>query len=897
MAKKKPLNNHRVLKPLHAVLFVSDEDTHDEIPAESVTPQQVGEKAFGLSCLPELWTLPFFVVSDELRTLYNSSPVSDRLQVLQRWAEEIIKVASLVGIQMDESIIVRSSGCSEGLSERGKFYSSAGILKDILKPLSDCLEELTADKSLDKEKVPLVVQKYVHPFSAKGHFSNERRFYVDKRDWLGEFIDKKNKTGKAFQINLRNWREKIDVVTNKPLECNLTPHVAETLKIPATWASESGVRLHFEWVWDGKVIYLVQADQERETKGVDPTKIHSSKPSVSPAFVSKCLKLINESYATRYNKIANVITYIKLGLPTTKLYVLDNQVVIENLASGRIPSDLEYDLKELVKGSLVIRMDIATENIKSRQLLPRTEEVRELGSALDWLKKQCAEIKVNANIQEDVVFIFHNFIPSVSSAFAYAAPGERKVLIEALWGLPEGLYYNAHDKYIVDTKIPQGKKLCHDDMGRFVVRERPTFKRSFVAPDINGHWTTQVLRQPYDWKGSIQNEEWVKEIALESRRIAEEEEKPLSIMWFVGVPTNVCSMPVLPWYHEPYDAKITSRAPALRTKTPFDESLVIKTSADIDALRQEANNRTSRVRRIRIQPSEEALLRDKDTLCLIGELAQKIGAVILLEGGVLSHAYYQLIKTNATVEVSHPFEDFDEKQDFNKLVRDKVPSNIEGGGEVVSKVQLSGEFLMRALREKLIEESFEVLDALDQDSIVGELADVNEIIDGILFHLGINRDELQKRQDQKRDKAGGFKEGLVLLETKNPLPIKKDVNTDITLFDNSGDIDKRDGAVIMNQDLTEFGHGVSKKWTDRREHNAVTETILNLVIPMVMDTWTDSTPEMVIDPDSGKSLRVKISGERSCAKLKIDLSIYVSKNLKKQLELLLEESSKGDIDK
>ena len=129
--------------------------------------------------------------------------------------------------------------------------------------------------------------------------------------------------------------------------------------------------------------------------------------------------------------------------------------------------------------------------------------------------------------QDDVAFIFHNFVPAISSAFAFAAPGGRKVQIEALWGLPEGLYYNAHDKYIVDTRTPLVKALRHDDIHQFEVQQRCNFKRFFVAPDVDGRWTTQILRIPYDWRGSISKLEWVKKMALESRRSAEEEGKPL----------------------------------------------------------------------------------------------------------------------------------------------------------------------------------------------------------------------------------------------------------------------------------------------------------------------------------------------------------------------------------
>lgn len=880
MTNKQLAHRNQSLAPLYPLLLVNAEGT-TEIPAESIMPELVGEKAFGLSCLPKSWTLPFIVVSDTLLTRYKCSQKDNREQLLHLWATYIIEAAISVGIGKQGKVIVRSSGCSEGLEDRGKFSSAEGALDNILQPLSECLKELSADTNFYKQKVPLVIQKRAIPISAKGHLSNERRCYKEIRDWLGDFEVLKTGKGEPFKINLRNWRKQITVENriDKPLLCNLTPHISEVLKIPAAWGYKRGQRLHFEWVWDGKTIYLVQADQERESKGVDPTKIHQSKWSISPGFVPKCLKKINEDHANRYNKIRNVFTYMKLGLPITQLYVLDNQSVISDLALGKVSPDLEGDLFELVKGSLVIRMDVLTNNNNRFELLPRTHEVRELDNALEWLKEKGVEIK--NEIDDDIVFIFHNFIPSISSAFAYAAPGERKVQIEALWGLPEGLYYNAHDKYTVDTLSPLGKELRYDDIDRFEVQKKINFKRFFVAPDENGRWTTQILKPHYDWRASIKKLEWVKKIALESRRIAEEEGNSLSIMWFVGVPREFCSSPIFPWHHEIYDPKITSRSLTLRTKTPFDKSLVIRTSKDIEMLRQEAEKTESSVRRVRIQPLEEALLRDKNTLRLIGELTQKIGAIILLEGGVLSHAYYQLIQTKATVEVLKPFEGFEDKREFNKLVRDKVPSNVERGGEVVRKASLSGEFKLRALREKLVEEGFEVLDATVQESIIEELADVYEIIDGILSTLGVNRNNLRQRQIRKRKKAGGFTDGLVLLETRNPPPTTKVRDSGDTLFDHLSQPDTRDIKAIDDREVIELSHAI-QKWSDRREHQGAAEVILKLVVPMVRDTWTAITPETIIESDLGNVLRAKIKGKRLGTKIQIELSFFIPQ---KQLKL------------
>ena len=69
------------------------------------------------------------------------------------------------------------------------------------------------------------------------------------------------------------------------------------------------------------------------------------------------------------------------------------------------------------------------------------------------------------------------------------------------------------------------------------------------------------------------------------------------------------------------------------------------------------------------------------------------------------------------------------------------------------------------------------------DDIVAELADVLEVIDGILDQLDVDKGELLDKQKRKKEKAGGFKDGIVLVETENPLPAKVGGENEIELFE------------------------------------------------------------------------------------------------------------------
>lgn len=851
--------------PLTALIFISEKGI-EEISSENIQIEMVGEKAYGLACIPSPWTLPFIVISDALLGQYRNDP-----DLLETWKAKILDALTRVNLNDTMNLIVRSSGCTEGLNERGKLYSFSGHYSNLSKYLKECLDSLINDPELLYDKVPLIIQQYVQVRSGKGHLSNERRCYKDARDWLGEFEDEKLKASEAFKVNLRNWREMLNVepYLDRAIECNLKVHISKLLRIPATWATDKNLRIHFEWVWDGKKIFLVQADQEKNIHGIDPIKVYADKDYISLNFSPKCLAEIGVKHTKKFNKIHNVFVYEKLNLPIAKLYILDNQEIIRRLAKGMSLEDLDSDLMELTTTDLIIRMDIATDDMTMRQLLPRLS-VNNFNDAIAWMKEKSAEI-LSLTTDYDIAFIFHNFIPAISAAFAYAAPGERKVQIESLWGLPEGLYYNAHDKYIVDTKTSNENTL---DIKKFTIERKQYYKRFFVVPDEHGRWSSNLLKPPYDWKESIQKDEWVHAIAYESRRIAKQENEPLSIMWFIGTNQEVYGTQLFPWYHEPFDFSLTSRSKSHRKKTPFDKTFTIRTSEDIEKLKNETLP-SSTIRRICIQPSEDNLLRDRNTLKTIGLLTKKLNAIILLEGGILSHAYYQLMQTQAIVEIQHPFDHTDEIREFNKLVRDKIPDNIESGGEIVNIVQLSGESLLKALRDKLVEEAFEVLDATSEEDILEELADVSEVINGILNQLGVDQNELLMIQERKFSKAGGFRDGKVLINTENPLPSNK-TDSQNTLFDIS-----ELSSSIKEAQYKDVIHNKVTRWDDKRTHQDIDETIMKLSIPVIIENWSAKSSEISLNTIPATKVKLELTGSREGSKSYIEVSIYTQ--AKKQL--------------
>ena len=109
------------------------------------------------------------------------------------------------------------------------------------------------------------------------------------------------------------------------------------------------------------------------------------------------------------------------------------------------------------------------------------------------------------------------------------------------------------------------------------------------------------------------------------------------------------------------------------------------------------------------------------------------------------------------------------RKDYEKLVRDKVPSIIEAADKKFLTRHLSDDEYRRALIQKLMEEAREVQGAESIAELTEELADVAEVMDALVVVLGISWQEVREAQKQKRLERGGFEKRLKLMwvEEKN----------------------------------------------------------------------------------------------------------------------------------
>lgn len=99
---------------------------------------------------------------------------------------------------------------------------------------------------------------------------------------------------------------------------------------------------------------------------------------------------------------------------------------------------------------------------------------------------------------------------------------------------------------------------------------------------------------------------------------------------------------------------------------------------------------------------------------------------------------------------------------YNKLVRDHIPEIIKRQGKRVVFRELKGGELKKALKEKLVEETQELINAETYDQIIEEMADVLEVLETMCRRCGFSMVIAKMAQRRKEGEKGGFLKGYFL---------------------------------------------------------------------------------------------------------------------------------------
>ncbi len=728
-----------------------------------------GGKLEGLRQLPKLWVPPFFAFPAELhhrwlRERRNLESVTMDLVDLSEkiWIEG--EVGRFGGQPQAISLIVRSNASEEGLDQRGLFRSVRcdGTVEAILSAARQVFE----DAYLGGTSIAMGLIVQVHcPPTLKGHFSNARRVSEEVRRWVCEMDSSGAIESETMPRVFRCRVEKAKVMLDKELMCSNRRELIEVLRSVGKYFYERKERRLLEWVWDGARLWIAQNDRAPDSGGESPEL--ASFPITQPVEVAKLsqFKLSSEADAKRWQKLRCVETFRSMGLPTTPLFVLHGSRKIQQLVKTGTLVGLKSDLKELTKGPLVIRTDIARQTVLFAN---RTDCLSRPLPARQFMRNTARELLHAGVNPNQICFVAHRFIPACASAFSMATANRNRVSIDALWGLPDGLEFCAHDSFEVDNRTGE------------IIGRKIRYKPTFLAALPDDSWKSIQLSAPWDWKPSL-DDRTVRTIAELSGKVAAGLTKTVVIMWFAKVPSESGHPELIPWRYTTEDEprQVDPGIGEYFLRQPF----YVRNREDINLL----NNQKGPISSVILQP-DGPHLRDKAFLEQLGAVVQTRGLRIDLEGSPLSHTYYVLRRTGAHIACIDPIKQRRFRRKFSKLVRDKVPVRIQRQGEKVVAINLSEGELLDVLKAKIVEEAMEVLSASSADALQEEMADVLEVLIALCRVRGDSLSKLAKIAAKKRRKVGGFSKGMMLVETEEtPL---LEIRSGTGLFDDNKSIRK-----------------------------------------------------------------------------------------------------------
>jgi hypothetical protein len=390
------------------------------IEASLISRASSGAKGAALAGLPISWTPPFFVVTTEAflrfgeRIAAGERPISLEFN---SFVADLSQNVELLASSRSTRFIARSSAVHETLADRGRFESfrCGTTVSEILNAVGSvwkCFLDRRAGTA-ETSSIAAVVQAFIAP-EVSGHLSNERRISKDARRWTCEFEDSLTLQTRRFAFRAstsKAGRNDLD------LRCATAQGLEETIHRLAGVSTVKKQRSHFEWIWDGNRLWVVQCDIEEEFRGSRPKSAFST-GSVVPQ--PEALKVFVQWQTSEghWKKINALRTFQKSGLQAGMVFVLEESHTLHELLKGNVTGELVADLEILLKAPIVIRTDVISSEPQLN--LPRTDIVRDLRSAVNFLQTKSTELSA---LGPKYCFIVHRFITAIACAQAFTTPG------------------------------------------------------------------------------------------------------------------------------------------------------------------------------------------------------------------------------------------------------------------------------------------------------------------------------------------------------------------------------------------------------------------------------------------------------------------------------------------
>jgi len=640
---------------------------------------------------------------------------------------------------------VRSSVIGETIWDRGTYESHVVDLsaEDFEAALVEAVRKVLA--SAPGKQVGIVIQRYIEPL-ARGEFGNLLRVSKTRDHWELCTSDAKGDYTSRVRLNAQR-----DEAANQGTPIELKNPRERLFGSLGAWLNNQllrggSQRVNCEWIADQHRVYLVQIDGEDEDfAGVNPFQLRVT-PVHQPAAARGTYLVPAEGEAIqRWDKLRVLDELWEPDAPhkPTLFFVPLDSLPIPGDEIGL--EQLEADFRGLIGPDNIVVRTSALAGEKPTNL-PRTDGMNP-ATAAAWCLNTRDEFLCGKDAQSGsgIAFVAHRFMAARASAWARAEPDNPIVEIHSLWGLPDALQYCPYD--IWEVHLPTN-----------VATEYPDYKSNILIPREDGEWAYVRVKNEVGRSLSIGRREAI-EIAERTAAIASRLGKPCHVMWFVGCVTEHKTAFNVPWYWtEAHEAEKNTDRTNYRV-------FLIRNPSDLQTFKETKGPRTRHA--IELRPEDQTLIRDRDFVSLVGKTAKEHSVPIILAGSTLGHAYYELRRIGCTVVTrgEKEYSRIRRSATFGKLVRDNIPRRIAQRGETDVTRKIPNELKKCFLISKLLEEALEVRYASNLAERKIELADLYEVVRALAQTDGLQMEEVIKSADEKRLKAGGFDEGLVLLQT------------------------------------------------------------------------------------------------------------------------------------
>lgn len=696
----------------------------------------VGGKAVGLFQLPAYWVPSFLVLTRRFHEILSDKMALSVIEELPPDELEILTSFLSSLSRTSQRVLVRSNAAHEGSVATVGAYMSQAVPAE-LPAVAEAMDRI-ASQAAPIPMFPLL-QSCLEP-GLLGHMSNERRVSKERSTWLVEGFRESGPQKIKAQLSS----------TTSPLIASTESQVLGELRTVAGRLSISEETYHHcEWVWTGTRVWIVQADPRppeitaSAANSYLSSKARSSEPSTPR---SEHLRAVADLSEVHWKKLKRPLKFKTLGLPTAEVYILPGDVW-----SGFTKDQYEEflsDLQRMCVDPVVVRTDIAEDAEQGDLLLPTSSPSTDPAVLLSFMETTADHFRGMDLNDQNWAFLIARIVKARASAMVYAQPQGQWAQVDALWGFPDGLLHLPHDTYF-----------CPRSTGEI---QRTIRHKGKCLLGADGAWKMETVGPPFDWSEVLADSE-IRTVARWALEIADDLRQEVQLMVLARIGGERGPDACLPWHFT--NLKLP-RHPESSTIPQYTALGTIGSRSDLERFRQQG--KTTEIKGYLVQPEAE-LMRDSLFLSDVASLAASTGLPIYFEGSLLGHAYYLMAREGAAVIPLSEAHAPGQLIAYHKLVRDQIPAIIRRSRGVATVRFLDKAEALVLLRQKLIEEAYELWEA-DAASLVEELADIIEVIDSLREHSGISVEELSGARDAKRAARGGFQD-LVFLEETEARPL------------------------------------------------------------------------------------------------------------------------------